>query len=138
MAGYSDRAFRALCIENGAAFTYTEMVSAEALVRDSEKTHLIMRRAANEERYAVQLFGGDPERMALAVPIALKASGCECIDINAGCPVPKVYKTGGRLRPDPKPRTTRENRARGGYCVRILRCEPESGSRHRKNQIGLG
>lgn len=94
VAGYSDRAFRALCIENGAAFTYTEMVSAEALVRDSEKTHLIMRRAANEERYAVQLFGGDPERMALAVPIALEASGCECIDINAGCPVPKVYKTG--------------------------------------------
>jgi nifR3 family TIM-barrel protein len=94
VAGYSDRAFRALCIENGAAFTYTEMVSAEALVRESEKTHLIMRRAANEERYAVQLFGGDPERMALAVPIALAASGCECIDINAGCPVPKVYKTG--------------------------------------------
>lgn len=94
VAGYSDRSFRALCVEYGADFTYTEMVSAEALVRDSEKTRLIMRRAPNEERYAVQLFGGAPDRMALAVPIALEHSGCECIDINAGCPVPKVYKTG--------------------------------------------
>jgi nifR3 family TIM-barrel protein len=94
VAGYSDRAFRGLCIEYGASFTYTEMVSAEALVRESGKTRLMMRRAPNERQYAVQLFGGDPERMGLAVPIALELSGCECIDINAGCPVPKVYKTG--------------------------------------------
>ncbi len=94
VAGYSDRSFRSLCVEYGASFTYTEMVSAEALVRDSEKTRLMMRRAPNEKRYAVQLFGGDADRMALAVPLALEHSGCECIDINAGCPVPKVYKTG--------------------------------------------
>lgn len=94
VAGYSDRAFRSLCVACGASFTYTEMVSAEALVRDSKKTELLLLKAENEISYAVQLFGGDPERVALASEIVLAKTKADCIDINAGCPVPKIWKTG--------------------------------------------
>lgn len=94
VAGYSDRSFRSICIENGASFTYTEMVSAEALTRNNLKTEILMRRAENEKVYSVQIFGGEPERMADAAQIALEKTHCECIDINCGCPVPKIVKTG--------------------------------------------
>ena len=94
VAGYSDSAFRSVCIENGACFTYTEMVSAEALVRKNLKTEILMRRACNESAYAVQIFGGEPEVMAQAARIVLEKTKCECIDINCGCPVPKIVKTG--------------------------------------------
>ena len=94
VAGYSDVAFRSVCIENGACFTYTEMVSAEALVRKNLKTEVLMRRACNEKAYAVQIFGGDPQIMADAARIVLEKTHCECIDINCGCPVPKIIKTG--------------------------------------------
>ena len=94
VAGYSDAAFRSVCIENGACFTYTEMVSAEALVRKNLKTEILMRRACNEDAYSVQIFGGEPEIMAQAAQIVLEKTHCECIDINCGCPVPKIVKTG--------------------------------------------
>ena len=94
VAGYSDAAFRSVCIENGACFTYTEMVSAEALVRKNLKTEILMRRACNEDAYAVQIFGGEPQIMAQAAQIVLEKTHCECIDINCGCPVPKIVKTG--------------------------------------------
>lgn len=94
VAGYSDAAFRSVCIENGACFTYTEMVSAEALVRKNLKTEILMRRACNEKTYSVQIFGGEPEIMAEAANIVLEKTHCEVIDINCGCPVPKIIKTG--------------------------------------------
>ncbi len=94
VAGYSDAAFRSVCIENGACFTYTEMVSAEALVRKNLKTEILMRRAINEKAYSVQIFGGEPEIMAQAAQIVLEKTHCEVIDINCGCPVPKIIKTG--------------------------------------------
>ena len=94
VAGYSDAAFRSVCIENGACFTYTEMVSAEALVRKNQKTEILMRRACNEKAYSVQIFGGEPEIMAEAAQIVLEKTHCEVIDINCGCPVPKIIKTG--------------------------------------------
>ena len=94
VAGYSDAAFRSVCIENGACFTYTEMVSAEALVRKNLKTEILMRRAYNEKAYSVQIFGGEPEIMAQAAHIVLEKTHCEVIDINCGCPVPKIIKTG--------------------------------------------
>ena len=94
VAGYSDAAFRSVCIENGACFTYTEMVSAEALVRKNLKTEILMRRACNEAAYAVQIFGGEPQIMAQAAQIVIEKTHCECIDINCGCPVPKIVKTG--------------------------------------------
>ena len=94
VAGYSDAAFRSVCIENGACFTYTEMVSAEALVRKNLKTEILMRRAMNEKAYSVQIFGGEPDIMAEAAHIVLEKTHCEVIDINCGCPVPKIMKTG--------------------------------------------
>ena len=94
VAGYSDAAFRSVCIENGASFTYTEMVSAEALVRNNIKTEVLMSRAYNEKAYSVQIFGGEPEVMEQAAHIVLDKTHCECIDINCGCPVPKIVKTG--------------------------------------------
>lgn len=94
VAGYSDAAFRSVCIENGACFTYTEMVSAEALVRNNLKTEILMARAPNEKAYAVQIFGGEPDVMAEAAKIVLEKTNCEVIDINCGCPVPKIIKSG--------------------------------------------
>ena len=104
VAGYSDRAFRSICRECGANFAYTEMVSAEALTRGSGKTEELMRRAPNEEQYAVQIFGGKPETMADAARIVLERTSCECVDINGGCPVPKIIKTnaGSALTRDPE------------------------------------
>lgn len=94
VAGYSDAAFRSVCVENGACFTYTEMVSAEALVRKNQKTEILMKRAYNESAYAVQIFGPEPDVMSEATKIVLDKTHCECIDINCGCPVPKIVKTG--------------------------------------------
>ena len=94
VAGYSDRAFRYVCIKNGACFTYTEMVSAEALTRNNIKTEELMARAENEKAYSVQIFGPEPEVMAKAAQIVMDKAHCECIDINCGCPVPKIIKTG--------------------------------------------
>ncbi|MCM1321319.1 MAG: tRNA dihydrouridine synthase DusB [Bacteroides sp.] len=94
VAGYSDRAFRAVCLEGGADFTFTEMVSGEALVRKSEKTLTLMRRAPEESKYAVQIFGGSPEVMEQAAAIVIETAAPSAIDVNAGCPVPKIVKTG--------------------------------------------
>ncbi|MCR5290923.1 MAG: tRNA dihydrouridine synthase DusB [Treponema sp.] len=94
VAGYSDRAFRHVCVIGGADFAYTEMVSAEALTRGNEKTKDLMLRAPNEKAYAVQLFGGTGDVVSRAATIVLASTTAECIDINAGCPVPKIVKTG--------------------------------------------
>ena len=104
VAGYSDSAFRSVCIENGACFTYTEMVSAEALVRKNQKTEVLMSRAYNESAYAVQIFGGQEDIMSEATHIVLEKTNCECIDINCGCPVPKIIKSGAgsELTRDPE------------------------------------
>ena len=94
IAGYSDRAFRTVCVECGASLCTTEMVSAEALVRGSAKTVALMGRAPVEKAYAVQIFGGEPDTMAKAAAIVLERTDCDIIDINGGCPVPKIVKTG--------------------------------------------
>ncbi len=94
IAGYSDRAFRSLCIEQGAAYCTTEMVSAEALTRGSGKTQELMQKAPNEKIYAVQLFGGNADVVARAAIMTLEQTDCSSIDINGGCPVPKIIKSG--------------------------------------------
>jgi nifR3 family TIM-barrel protein len=108
VAGYSDRAFRAVCIEQGADFTYTELVSSEALARNPAHYGLddsgrlvaelpppanILRRADNEKRYAIQLFGASPGMLYRAV-LLLAPFHPQAVDLNCGCPVPKVVKTG--------------------------------------------
>ncbi|WP_320129993.1 tRNA dihydrouridine synthase DusB [uncultured Sphaerochaeta sp.] len=93
MAGFTDVPFRSLCIDEGADLTFTEMVSAEGLSRDGEKTMDLMKRAQNEQHYAIQLFMGSPEPLEKALERLLPYNPT-LIDINCGCPVPKVTKTG--------------------------------------------
>lgn len=94
IAGYSDMAFRSLCVEQGASYCTTEMVSAEALTRGSEKTEELMERAPNEDKYAIQIFGGNADVMSRATEMVLEKTDCSTIDINGGCPVPKIVKSG--------------------------------------------
>jgi nifR3 family TIM-barrel protein len=102
VAGYSDSAFRSVCFGLGADLCYTEMVSAEALVRSHPKTAQLMDRAENETRYAIQLFGSRPETLAAAALIAAERSPA-LIDLNCGCPVPKIVRagSGSALMKDP-------------------------------------
>lgn len=93
MAGFSDAPFRSVCLEWGAEFCYTEMVSAEALVRGSAKTNLLLPRAENEGAYGIQLFGSEPATLARAAAL-LEPWHPSVIDLNAGCPVPKIVKSG--------------------------------------------
>jgi nifR3 family TIM-barrel protein len=93
VAGYSDAAFRSVAFDLGADLCYTEMVSSEALVRGHPGTALLLHREPNETRYAIQLFGSKPDVLARAARIAA-ARGPELIDLNCGCPVPKIVKSG--------------------------------------------
>ena len=94
MAGVSDFAFRHICTELGAALTTTEMVSAKALVYGDKKTQSLMYNTELCHPFAVQIFGHEPEIMAEAAPMALEFSGAEILDINMGCPVGKIVKSG--------------------------------------------
>jgi tRNA-dihydrouridine synthase B len=93
VAGYSDAAFRSVCFAAGADLCYTEMVSAEALVRDHPKTRALLDRSENETRYAIQLFGSKPATLAAAARIALTYTPT-LVDLNCGCPVPKIVRSG--------------------------------------------
>ena len=94
MAGVTDHAFRSICLENGAALTTTEMISAKALVYRDEKTKELLYIPQVEHPSAVQIFGHEPEVMAEAAGMALELSGADLLDINMGCPVGKIVKSG--------------------------------------------
>lgn len=94
MAGVTDYAFRKICRETGAAFTVTEMISAKALVYGDEKTASLLFVPPEEHPSAVQIFGHEPEAMAEAAVKALELSGADVLDINMGCPVGKIVKSG--------------------------------------------
>ena len=105
MAGVSDLAFRRLCREQGAALTYTEMVSAKALCYGDKKTPSLLKLDEGEHPAAAQIFGSEPEFMARGARIALELSGADIIDINMGCPVGKVALHGegsGLMRDMPR------------------------------------
>jgi tRNA-dihydrouridine synthase B len=93
LAGFTDKGFREICIREGADLTYSEMVSAEAVARKNGKTELLMGRAPNEQLFAIQLFMPD-EQVALRAVDAVMRFDPTIIDLNCGCPVPKVVKTG--------------------------------------------
>ena len=93
MAGYTHLAFRLLIKRLGAGLVMTEMVSAMGLTMGQEKTLEYLRTHPDEKPLGVQIFGADPEAMARASMIAAEA-GADLIDINMGCPVKKVVKTG--------------------------------------------
>lgn len=90
MAGVTDSAFRTVCAEAGAALTYTEMISAKALAYQDKKTINLMRLWEDPAPGIVQLFGSEPDIMAEAAVVAAELTGTPAIDINMGCPVPKV------------------------------------------------
>ncbi len=94
MAGVTDFAFRALCRREGAALSTSEMVSAKALVYRDEKTKALLHRLPEESPWAVQIFGHEPEVMAEGAKLALELSGADILDINMGCPVGKIVKSG--------------------------------------------
>lgn len=93
MAGVTDWAFRTVCARLGADVTVTEMVSSRALVYQDQKSAKLLRK--NEGSVCgAQIFGNDPEIMAQAAVLALEISGCDFLDINMGCPMPKVANNG--------------------------------------------
>lgn len=94
MAGVTDFAFRRVCRGLGAALTTTEMVSAKALVYKDEKTKSLLYIQEDEHPCAAQIFGHEPDVMAEAAVMAREISGADIIDINMGCPVGKVVKSG--------------------------------------------
>ena len=93
MAGVTDWAFRTICAQLGAGVTVTEMVSSRALVYQDKKSQALLRK--NEGSICgAQIFGNDPDIMAQAAVLALEKSGCDFLDINMGCPMPKIAKSG--------------------------------------------
>jgi len=94
MAGVTDLAFRTICREFGAGLTYTEMVSAKALVYQDSKTRSLLLLGQCEHPSGAQIFGSDAACMAEAAALAHEISGADFIDINMGCPVGKVVRSG--------------------------------------------
>lgn len=93
MAGVTDWAFRTVCAELGAGVTVTEMVSSRALVYQDKKSKALLKKNPGSICGA-QIFGNDPEIMAQGAVLALEHSGCDFIDINMGCPMPKIANSG--------------------------------------------
>ena len=94
MAGYSDARFRLLCREQGAALCFTEMISAEGLMRSVKSTLRLMRIEPDERPTGLQLYGSDPVRMGEAAARSVELVGPDLIDINMGCPARKVVRRG--------------------------------------------
>src|SRR6516164_10388349 len=92
MAGMTDSAFRRLVKRHGGCgLVVTEMVSSEGLVRGIDRTLEYTEYTAEERPVSIQIFGGDPSKMAAAAQI-VEAMGADIVDVNMGCPVPKIAK----------------------------------------------
>ncbi len=95
MAGVTDISFRRLLKQRGGVgLTVSEFISVEGLTRSNPKSKRQMRFYENERPFAVQIFGGQPERMRMAAEMAEEV-GADILDVNCGCPAPKVVKHGG-------------------------------------------
>jgi len=94
MAGVTDLAFRTVCRQLGAGYTVTEMVSSKALCYQDKKTLPLLELGRDEHPAAVQIFGSEEASMERAAARAVELSGCDVLDINMGCPVAKVCKSG--------------------------------------------
>lgn len=104
MAGVSDLAYRTVCRELSGCYTVSEMVSAKALCYGDKKTPTLLKLGEGEHPAAVQIFGSEEAAMEKGAALALERSGAEIIDINMGCPVPKVAQSGdgSALMKDPE------------------------------------
>jgi tRNA-dihydrouridine synthase B len=94
MAGIGDPPYRRLCRRGGAALVCAEMVSANALHYDDERSRRMLQTYPDEHPVSLQIFGNDPDRLAAAARAA-EAAGADIVDLNCGCPVPKITKSGG-------------------------------------------
>ena len=104
MAGVTDATFRHICMEQGAALVCTEMVSSRGLVYKDEKTKELLLCPEGDRPAAAQIFGSDPAVMGEAAAMAIELSGADILDINMGCPVGKIVKSGdgSALMKDPE------------------------------------
>lgn len=94
MAGVTDAAFRMVCRAQGAALCATEMVSSRGLVYHDKKTAELLFSPEGDSPLAAQIFGSDPVAMGEAAPMAIAMSGAQLLDINMGCPVGKIVRSG--------------------------------------------
>ena len=94
MAGFTDRPFRVICEKYNPGLTVTEMVSSKGLLYNDEKTKMLMNTCEEKRPVAIQIFGSDEESIKYAVEYINKSKLSEIIDINMGCPAPKVVKNG--------------------------------------------
>ena len=103
MAGVTDLPFRILCREQGCGLFYTEMVSAKAMYYKNKNTYALLKTVPEEHPLAVQLFGSEPDLMA-EMGLQLAEGPYDIIDVNMGCPVPKVVNNaeGSALMKDPE------------------------------------
>ena len=95
MAGVTDWPFRSLCSAWGAALYVNQMITARALVEENSTTWKLAEFGANEVTRSIQLYGTDPKYVSLAVQMLKDRLGVAHIDMNFGCPAPKVTRTGG-------------------------------------------
>ena len=93
MAGVTDHAYRMICRRCGAPFTVTEMVSAKGLLFDDRKTAELLY-CGGESPVSAQIFGSDPDDIRAAAPKAVALSGAQLLDLNMGCPMPKLTGNG--------------------------------------------
>ena len=95
MAGITDKTFRNICIKYGAGLTVSEMISAKGVYYNDKKTEALASSDENEKPYSLQIFGSDPEIMAIAAQRLLTINpNISIIDINMGCPMPKIVSNG--------------------------------------------
>ncbi len=94
MAGVTDYSFRILCKEQGAGIVYSEFVSAHGIIRENDKTLDLIKFHEEERPIGVQIFGDSPKVMADAAKFVVEKFKPDILDINYGCPVPKVTKKG--------------------------------------------
>ena len=104
MAGVTDLSYRILCRELGCDLTYTEMVSAKALLYKNKNTEVLLKTVPQDHPCAMQIFGSDPDIMAGMGEYAVNKWGYEIVDVNMGCPVPKVVNNheGSALMKNPQ------------------------------------
>lgn len=94
MAGVTDIAYRGICKKMGAGLVYTEMVSAKGLFYGSKNTDILMKISEEEKPVAIQVFGNDPKIMAHSCEVFNENDDICMVDVNMGCPVPKIVKNG--------------------------------------------
>ncbi len=94
LAGYTDLPFRSVVKNFGVDLTISEMISSNALAYNSEKTYHMLKKSPNEDPYIVQLSGSKPDIIRLAVEKLNEIDGIDGIDLNCGCPAPKVFNHG--------------------------------------------